>query len=161
MRIAGITYPDVANGIGFRVTLWVQGCSHRCPGCHNSGTWDFNGGKEFDEEEKKKLFDVLSKPYIKGLTLSGGDPLFSYSDIIVLLKEVREKFPDKDVWLWSGFTLDSIRGRFPAVLTLVDYIVDGKFDETKKDLTLAFRGSSNQTIWEKNENGEFVRSELN
>lgn len=152
MRIHGITYPDINNGLGCRVTLWVSGCIHHCKGCHNKETWDFNSGRVFTKEDKETLFKLLDKPYIKGLTLSGGDPLCSYDDILSLVKEVKERYTDKDIWLYSGFTLDEIKSNFKDILEYVDVIVDGVFIEELKDVSLKFRGSSNQNIWIKKEN---------
>ena len=146
MRIHGITYPDVNNGLGCRVTLWVSGCIHHCKGCHNTETWDFNSGREFSKEDKEKLFEVLSKPYIKGLTLSGGDPLCSYNDVLELVKEVKSLFPTKDIWLFTGFNFNYVNENFNDILEYLDVIVDGKFVEELKDTSLKFRGSSNQRI---------------
>ena len=160
MRIHNITYPDVNNGLGCRVTLWISGCIHHCKGCHNPETWDFNSGREFTDKEKNKLFEMLSKPYIKGLTLSGGDPLCSYDDILELVKEVKEKYPEKDIWIYSGFTLEHIRDKFKDILPYIDVIVDGKYIEELRDISLPFRGSTNQNIWEKNIKGDFIKKEL-
>lgn len=162
MRFHKITYPDVNNGLGCRATLWISGCSHHCEGCHNPETWSFKSGKEFTQEYEDKLFDIISKPFIKGLTLSGGDPLDSFEDIISLLKKFREKFGDtKDVWLYTGYTMKDIYAKkFNEVLKYVDFIVDGKFEIGKKDVAIAFRGSTNQTIYQKC--GEhFLKSVLN
>lgn len=162
MRIQGITHPDVNNGLGCRVTLWVSGCIHHCKGCHNKETWDFNTGEEFNDEHKTALFEALSKPYIKGITLSGGDPLCSYNDLLPLVIEIKEKFPSKNIWLYSGFTLDYIKEHFKEILNYIDVFVDGKYIEALRDTSLAFRGSSNQTIWEKDKNShEFIKSDLN
>lgn len=151
-----MTYPDVENGLGCRVTLWVSGCKHHCKGCHNEETWDFLSGKEFTSEDKEKLFGVLSKPYIKGITFSGGDPIFSYDDVVSLCEEIRERFPSKNIWLYSGFTIEEIRDMFPRILGLIDVLVDGRFVESLRDVSLAFRGSSNQRIWRRDaESGEF------
>ena len=156
MNIHGITYPDVNNGLGCRVTLWVSGCLHHCKGCHNKETWDFNSGRNFTNKDKEKLFELLSLPYIKGLTLSGGDPLCSYDDILKLIIETKNRFPNKDIWLYSGFTLEYIQTHFKAILGYIDVLVDGKFIEELKDTSLPFRGSSNQNIW-KIENGNFIK----
>lgn len=161
MRFQNITYPDVSNGTGCRVVLWLQGCSHHCEGCHNPETWDFLKGREFTDEYKEKLIEALNLPYIKGLTLSGGDPLDSYEEVYELLKEVREKCKGKDVWLYTGYRMDDIKGTDRSkVLSLVDVVVDGPFMQGLRNVTLAFRGSSNQIIWKK-VNGDFVKSDLN
>ena len=151
MNYKTITYPDVNNGIGLRVTLWLQGCSHHCFNCQNPMMWDENGGKKFDETVKEQLFELLSKPYIKGLTLSGGDPLYSIKDLVPLLEEVKANFPEKNIWLYTGFTFKQIliNKYLRQVLDYVDVIVDGKFDNSLKDISIAFRGSTNQNIWEK------------
>ena len=163
MKFWSISYPDLNNGLGCRVTLWVGGCSHHCKGCQNRQTWDFNAGKNFDNNEKEMLFKALSFPYIKGLTLSGGDPLDSIDDVLELVKEVKEKFPTKDIWLYTGYTLEEIENdnKRKAILPFIDVLVDGRFEIDKRDITLKFRGSSNQVIWEKDDNGNFIKSKLN
>lgn len=161
MNYESITYPDVNNGLGCRVTLWISGCIHHCEGCHNKSTWDFSSGRIFDKEAMDKLIDLLSLPYIKGLTLSGGDPLCSYDEILELVRYVKDKLPSKDIWLYTGFTMEHIKSNMKDILHYVDYVVDGVFLKDKRDVTLAFRGSSNQRIWERAENGEFIISALN
>lgn len=161
MRISAITYPDVNNGVGCRVTLWTQGCPHKCDGCQNPETWDVTQGREFTEDDKENLFNILSKGYIKGLTLSGGDPLLWYKSICSLMNEVKERFPSKDIWVWTGYVMSEVKERFPDVLKYADVIIDGKFVIEEIDLSLKWRGSKNQVIWEKNGDGEFVISELN
>ena len=162
MRFHKITYPDINNGLGCRVTLWVAGCSHHCIGCHNANTWGFKSGQVFDEEYKAELFKVLEKPYIKGITLSGGEPLDSLNDVCDLLEEIKEKHPSKDVWLFSGYTMEQIEtSNKEKVLQYIDVLVDGEFHINERDISLAFRGSRNQVIWEKNKDNNFVVSELN
>lgn len=147
MRFHNITYPDVNNGEGCRVTLWVAGCTHHCKGCHNPQTWSFKSGREFTEDIKNKLYNVLKLPYIKGITLSGGDPLDSFDDIFELVKDIKNSFNDKDIWLFSGYTLEDIQNSDKnIILEYIDVLVDGEFKEELKDLTLKFRGSSNQRI---------------
>ena len=147
MRFHNITYPDVNNGEGCRVTLWVAGCTHHCKGCHNPQTWSFKSGREFTEDIKNKLYNVLKLPYIKGITLSGGDPLDSFDDIFELVKDIKNSFNDKDIWLFSGYTLEDIQNSEKnIILEYIDVLVDGDFKEELKDLTLKFRGSSNQRI---------------
>lgn len=162
MNIENITYPDVNNGLGCRVTLWVSGCVHKCKGCHNYKTWDFNSGRMFGNDEKQKLFQILNLPYIKGLTLSGGDPLCSYEDILLLVKEVKTKYPSKDIWLYTGYTKEEIYSLgMKNILQYIDVLVDGRFNIDELDRGIAFRGSRNQVIWKKDENGTFVKSALN
>ena len=162
MNISGISYPDVNNGLGCRVTLWVSGCSHHCKGCQNKETWDKKSGRVFSKEDKDKLFEILSKPYIKGLTLSGGDPLDSFDELLELVEEIRDTFGStKDIWLYTGYTLDQIKNsEKKEILPYINYLVDGPFELDKRDITLKFRGSTNQIIWE-NRNGKFEKSELN
>ena len=151
MKISGISHPDVNNGLGFRVTIWVSGCIHHCKGCHNPETWDFNHGRDFTDEDEKKVFELLDKPYIKGVTLSGGDPLCSYADVLKLAKKIKEKYPEKDIWVFTGFSFEYVLEHFSEILDYVDYIVDGKFVIDERDVSLAFRGSKNQRIWKKEE----------
>lgn len=162
MNISGISYPDVNNGLGCRVTLWVSGCSHHCKGCQNKETWDKKSGRVFSKEDKDKLFEILSKPYIKGLTLSGGDPLDSFNEALQLVKEIRDTFGSaKDIWLYTGYTLEQINNsEKKEILPYVNYLVDGLFELDKRDITLKFRGSTNQIIWE-NKDGKFEKSDLN
>ena len=162
MNISGISYPDVNNGLGCRVTLWVSGCSHHCKGCQNKETWDKKSGRVFSKEDKDKLFEILSKPYIKGLTLSGGDPLDSFNEVLQLVKEIRDTFGStKDIWLYTGYTLNQIKNsEKKEILPYINYLVDGLFELDKRDITLKFRGSTNQIIWE-NKDGKFEKSELN
>jgi anaerobic ribonucleoside-triphosphate reductase activating protein len=137
----------VNNGEGCRVTLWVAGCTHHCKGCHNPQTWSFKSGREFTEDIKNKLYNVLKLPYIKGITLSGGDPLDSFDDIFELVKDIKNSFNDKDIWLFSGYTLEDIQNSDKnIILEYIDVLVDGEFKEELKDLSLKFRGSSNQRI---------------
>ena len=160
MNYHKIEKTSVANGTGIRVVLWVSGCSLHCKGCHNPETWSLNSGKPFDEEAKKELFEALDKPYIQGITFSGGHPLENENveTIYLLIKEIKEKFPMKDVWLYTGFTLEQI---FPTVVTdifdinrfyrqtsvlMCDVVVDGKYMEDLKDITLKWKGSSNQRV---------------
>ena len=165
MNYSGIINCSIVDGTGFRVALYISGCKHCCEGCQNKETWNFKNGKVFTKEVEEILFDRIDKPYIKGLTLTGGDPLFSCEEVLALLKRFRERFGNtKDVWLYTGFELKEISLASDLknkVIELCDYVVDGKFKKGLRDTTLAFRGSSNQIIWKKNENGEFQRSNLN
>lgn len=159
---------SISNGAGFRTVLYVSGCSLHCKGCFNSETWDKNSGKPFDDGAKQELFESLSHPYVKGLTLTGGHPLEPYNlpDIVDLMKEIKTRFPDKNIWVYTGRTMDSLQmptrnieqTYLQRVLEYADVIVDGPFIESKKDITLRFRGSSNQNIWVKNDDGEWVNT---
>ena len=151
MKILNITSPDVNNGTGFRVTLWVAGCSHHCRGCHNPESWDYNQGKSL-REVRKDLFDRLDKSYIQGLTLSGGDPLAqsrkSLLELYFLLRRIKKKFPNKDIWIYSGYTHEEIlQDKFKKlVLSQCDVLVDGLYKYALRDTSLPFRGGSNQRI---------------
>ena len=159
---------SISNGTGFRTVLYVSGCSLHCKGCFNSETWNKNSGRLFDDDAKQELFKSLSYSYIKGLTLTGGHPLEIYNlpDIVDLMKEVKTRFPDKDIWVYTGRTMDSLQmptrnieqTYLQRVLEYADVIVDGPFIESKKDITLKFRGSSNQNIWVKNDDGEWTNT---
>lgn len=151
MRYIAVTAPDINNGLGCRVTLWVAGCGHYCPGCHNAWAQNYNIGYTL-EEIKNELYAWLGKPYIKGLTLSGGDPLSqspeSLSELARLIEDIRKNFPEKDIWLYTGYYLNDITGdsNKMKVVNLCDIVVDGPYIEKLKDLSLPFRGSKNQSI---------------
>lgn len=157
MNYQSITYPDFNNGLGCRVTLWVSGCPHHCPGCHNSETWDYNSGQYFSESVKNKLIDVLKLPYIKGLTVSGGEPLCdnNISKVSKLVEEIKILFPEKDIWLYTGYDINELINTrdynkliyIQIILENTDFIVDGKYIEKLRDTSLMFRGSSNQNIY--------------
>ena len=146
MRYHNITKDDMLNGDGLRVVLWLSGCTHQCRNCHNPVTWDIHGGLEFDRAAKDELFKELGKNYISGLTLSGGDPLHpeNREPVGQLVKEIREKFPEKTIWMYTGFlwdevcTLDAVKN--------TDVLVDGRFEEDLMDTALKWRGSSNQKV---------------
>jgi anaerobic ribonucleoside-triphosphate reductase activating protein len=146
MNYIKISPIDVANGPGCRVVLWVSGCSHHCKECHNPETWNPNAGQVFDEEAKDELFRYLSKHYITGITLSGGDPLYNdnIDTITELCKEIKEKYPEKDIWCYSGYTFEEIKDL--EILQYIDVLVDGKFEIEKKNIQLLFRGSENQRL---------------
>ena len=134
------------NGEGLRTVLWVAGCSHNCPQCHNPVTWDINGGLAFDEAAKEELFEELKKDYISGVTFSGGDPLHEKNrkEIEKLAEDIREKFPDKTIWLYTGYELEEICGL--PFLPNIDVIVDGEFKIEEKDNSLHWKGSANQRV---------------
>lgn len=151
MNYHDITKEDMNNGDGIRVVLWVAGCDHHCKGCQNKQTWDYNSGIEFDDEAKEELIEALSKPYIKGLTLSGGDPLCAAdNNFFFFLCDLKRQFPDKDIWLYSGYTIEEILKDNNVlksnILLLCDVLVDGRYIEKKRDITLKWRGSSNQRV---------------
>lgn len=146
MRYHNITHDDMLNGDGLRVVLWVAGCSHRCKDCQNPITWDPNGGIELCQKEIEEIFDYMSKDYISGITYSGGDPLYidNREDITNLAKVLRDRFPDKTQWLYTGYWYDDVKDL--EVMEYIDVIVDGPFINTLKDNTLHWKGSSNQRV---------------
>jgi len=134
------------NGSGLRVVLWVSGCNHHCPGCHNPITWDAEDGLDFDETAKEELFAELRKEYISGITFSGGDPLHEKNlmEITALAEEIKERFPDKNIWLYTGAMYEDIE-KLP-VFACVDVCVDGEFIEKEMDPKLLWKGSKNQRV---------------
>lgn len=156
MNYAKINKCDIANGNGVRVTLFVSGCTHQCPGCFNREAWDFNYGEEFTEEIENEILEALAPDYIDGLTLLGGEPMEPKNQrvLVPFLRRVREKYPKKSIWCFSGYTLDEellkeSRARCEVtdeMLSMIDVLVDGEFVEALKDISLRFRGSSNQRL---------------
>lgn len=146
MRYHNITKDDMLNGDGLRVVLWTAGCSHGCKGCHNSITWDPNGGIIFDEAAKNEIFEQLDKNYISGITFSGGDPLHDNNreEIKKLAFEIREKYPNKTIWLYTGYLWEEIKDW--EIVKSLDVVVDGRFEIDKKDDLLHWKGSSNQRV---------------
>ncbi len=146
MRYHDITKDDMKNGDGLRVVLWLSGCEHACQGCHNPVTWDPDDGLIFDEKAKAEVYELLSRDYISGITLSGGDPLFpgNRAEVLDLLKEIREKFPLKTVWCYTGYTYEEIEDL--EHLDYIDVLVDGKYIEILKDNQYHWAGSINQRI---------------
>ena len=147
---------DVANGPGVRVSLFVSGCRNRCQGCFQPQTWDFTYGQPFTEETEQSVLQLLAPSYIAGLTVLGGEPFEPENQAVLLpfLHRVRASYPDKTVWVFTGYTLETLltEGRHPrtadtdAMLSLIDFLVDGPFEQDKKNLMLRFRGSENQRL---------------
>jgi anaerobic ribonucleoside-triphosphate reductase activating protein len=150
MRYASIRELDISNGEGVGVALFVQGCHFHCKNCFNSKAWDFNDGKEWTEEVKNNFLKLIDKPYIKRVSILGGEPLAkeNYLEVRYLLKELKQKYPDKKIWLYTGYTFDVFENYRELLRTIIycDVLVDGQFEEDKKDFTLKFRGSSNQRV---------------
>lgn len=146
MRYHNITKHDMLNGDGLRTVLWVAGCSHGCKNCHNPITWDICGGIPFDEAAKAELFEALEPDYISGITFSGGDPLHMQNrgEVGQLIEEIHKKFPQKTIWVYTGYLWDEVK-ELPY-LGLADVLVDGEFVEELKDTTLHWKGSSNQRV---------------
>ena len=146
MRYHNIANDDMLNGDGLRVVLWVAGCSHCCKECHNPLTWDPDGGLPFDEKAKQEIFEQLDKPYISGITFSGGDPLHAANrmEIRNLMAEIKEKYPGKTIWLYTGDSWENIYHY--SLMKYVDVLVDGEFQAERKDVKLLWKGSSNQRV---------------
>ena len=146
MRYHNITKDDMLNGDGLRVVLWVAGCTHCCKECHNPITWDPNGGLEFDEAAKQEIFAELEKDYIHGITFSGGDPLHINNafDVAELAKEIRQKYPHKTIWLYTGGLWEEVKNM--RVIPYLDVLCDGEFEVDKKDENTHWVGSTNQRV---------------
>ncbi|MBQ0037075.1 MAG: anaerobic ribonucleoside-triphosphate reductase activating protein [Clostridiales bacterium] len=156
---------DIANGIGVRVTLFVSGCTNHCPDCFQPQTWDFCYGKPYTADTEAEIFAELDKSYVQGLTVLGGEPFEpeNQRELVKLLKKVKEHYPDKTVWVFSGFTLDRellVDGSHPRcevtdeMLSYIDVLVDGRFVKELKDISLQFRGSRNQRVIDMNKTRE-------
>ena len=147
---------DIANGEGVRVSLFVSGCTHHCPGCFNQDTWDFDYGKEYTQETEDEILEALAPGYINGLSLLGGEPFEPQNQevLVRLLRKVKEQYPEKNIWCYSGYLFDKellseSRARCEytdEMLSMLDVLVDGRFVEALKDIRLVFRGSSNQRV---------------
>lgn len=146
MKYHNITKEDMLNGEGLRVVLWVSGCEHGCKGCQNPITWDPEDGLEFDQAAKQEIFEELQKDYISGLTFSGGDPLYpgNRDAVTGFTLEVKKLFPDKSIWLYTGYLWEEICGL--PVMQYIDVLVDGKFILEQLDQTLHWKGSGNQRV---------------
>ena len=146
MRYNTIRQLDIANGPGCRVSLFVQGCSFNCPGCFNTIAKDFEGGKEFTADTVEVLLKLCEPAHVSGLSILGGEPLHPRNRAVVLelTKLFKEKYPEKTVWVWTGYLWDEVKDLLSG--SGVDVLVDGRFEEGKKDLRLKYRGSSNQRV---------------
>ena len=153
MNYAAIKNCDIANGPGVRVSLFVSGCTHRCPGCFNEVAWDFAYGHPFTQETVESILDMLRPSYIRGLTLLGGEPFepLNQGAVVDLLRQVKKQYPEKSIWAFTGFLFDRdiLSGKLgdtEEYLSYLDVLVDGPFVQEKKNLSLRFRGSENQRI---------------
>ena len=154
MNYSGIIKADFANGLGVRVTLFVSGCNMNCPECHSPELWNYHNGLPFDDAAKEEIMSYLKNEWVSGITLSGGHPLDPHNikDVFALIKEIKERFPEKTIWLYTGYTLtlDHFSLKSESLLcktiTMCDVIVDGVYDKSLRDTSLPFRGSSNQLI---------------
>ena len=148
IKYAKIREMDVANGDGIRVSLFVQGCEFKCKGCFNPETWDFNGGKEWTKEVEKNFISLIQKPHIKGVTILGGEPMHpkNIDTVSELIHNIKSACEDKTVWVYTGFSYEYLLDNFYYSLVNIDVLVDGRFIEEQKDLSLKFKGSTNQRI---------------
>ena len=146
MKYGAIKKNDIANGIGVRVSLFVSGCRNHCDGCFQPQTWDFDYGLPFTKETEEEIVKALRPSWIQGLSILGGEPMEPENENVLLpfIKRLKETYPKKDIWLYSGYTYEELKGR--KLLQYVDVLVDGRFEEKLRDPSLAFRGSSNQRI---------------
>ncbi len=146
MNYHNITKDDMLNGEGIRVVLWVAGCTHKCPECHNPITHDINGGIPFDDMAKEEIFVELRKDYVEGITFSGGDPLHidNRQTILSLAREIRTKFPGKDIWLYTGYTYEQIKDL--EILNYIDVLCDGRFMIELMKESYPWVGSTNQRV---------------
>ena len=156
MHYGEIKNCDIANGVGVRVSLFVSGCTNHCEDCFQPETWDFNYGNIFTEETENKILEMLAPDYICGLTVLGGEPFEPENQRVLVdfLRKVRRKYPEKSVWCFTGFTLEMLETEgthchcevTEEMLSLIDVLVDGRFDKNKKNISLRFRGSENQRL---------------
>lgn len=146
MNYLKITKDDLLNGEGVRVTLWVSGCNHHCKNCHNPETWNDREGQLFDSKAIEEISNELLKPYVAGLTLTGGDPLYPKNRETIgdLIKEVKRKFPNKNIWLWTGYKWNEIKDL--PFIKYIDVLIDGEFIQNLYSPNLMWRGSSNQNV---------------
>lgn len=162
MRYAKVRYQDISNGPGFRVSFFVQGCNRHCPNCFNEDTWDLNGGFEWTKEKENKLLELCGREYIKGLSILGGEPFLlfekgygkDYKPLIILAQRFKEMYPEKDLWVWTGYSFEDLVER-PSRLRInkvadfikyVDVIVDGEYIDSLHKPNLQYKGSTNQRV---------------
>lgn len=166
MNYSVIKYRDIANGEGVRNVLFVSGCTHHCEGCFQPQTWDFHYGQEWNDEVASEFLDGCEPEFIEGITFLGGEPMeeVNQKGLLPLAKEFKKRFPNKTIWCYTGYTLEEDlenpagKAHFDTteeLLSLIDVLVDGEFVLAKKDITLQFRGSSNQRILEKDSSGKW------
>lgn len=169
MRYNKIRKMDISNGEGVRVSIFVQGCEFHCKNCFNTETWDFQGGKEFTEETLKTLLDLCDKDYIEGLSILGGEPMHpaNRATVVDIMRAFKFRFPNKNIWMWTGYTLESLLKQndddVKSMLIYLDYLIDGQFVDEKKNLKLKFAGSDNQrciNIQESMKQGHIVEKDM-
>lgn len=166
MNYHNITHDDMNNGDGLRVVLWLSGCSHKCKNCQNPQTWNPDSGIVFDDNAKNEIFNELSKDYISGITFSGGDPLHenNIKEVLKLTKEIKTKFPQKTIWLYTGYTFEYLHYSYEDskkcfipdwkdsaidrwdIISMCNVLIDGEYIDEQRDVTLKWRGSKNQRV---------------
>lgn len=148
MKHSGIELNSVADGDGVRSAVFISGCTHFCPGCHNPDTHSFKNGEDFDVDTQNKVIEYCKQKYISGLTLTGGDPMYSASQLLFFVKKFKAECPDKTIWIYSGFTYEEILAdkHMKRLLNECDVLVDGLYDQDQPDKTLSYKGSYNQRI---------------
>lgn len=149
MRFSKIKQNDIANGIGIVMSLWTQGCPHHCKGCFNPQTWDFSGGDEFSDNDLDYILKNIDKNNIKrDLSILGGEPLCpeNIDGVISLCKKFKEKYPSKKIYVWTGYVIEEFNEKQRDILKYIDTLIDGKFEEEKKNLSIELRGSENQRV---------------
>lgn len=161
MRYNTIKQLDIANGPGCRVSLFVQGCSFNCPGCFNTMAKDFEGGIEFTDQTRDLIFSLVEPSHISGLSILGGEPLHPQNrdDVLQLISQFKSKYPDKSVWLWTGYLWEDVSD--DLIGSGIDVVVDGQFVEDRKDLRLKYRGSDNQRVIVVDKSGPIIPTLLN
>ena len=149
MNVAGINFESIVDGEGVRVVVFVSGCLHNCIGCHNPASHPFTVGQPFTSDLQEEILNYLRQtPFVSGITLSGGDPMYSAGDLIGFIKKLKADIPSASIWIYSGFTYEEILAdeEMKQLLILCDVLVDGEFDLNQRDITLSYRGSRNQRI---------------
>lgn len=157
MKYAGIIKNDIANGPGIRVSFWVQGCPHKCYNCQNPETWNFDGGKEFTNKTLQEIKEaILANGIQRNLSILGGEPLCPENQFLtaLVIKEIKETYPSINIYLWTGYTIEEltslrkIQNHLDYILNNINVLIDGKYEDDKRDITLELRGSSNQRIFD-------------
>ena len=146
MRFAQIRKEDISNGPGLRVSLFVQGCNRHCDGCFNLETWDYNGGRIFNRRMQELFLDLGKEKKITGISILGGEPLDQDEHMLELIKQIKERYPDKTIWMWTGYTYEELTDKQMEIVKLLDVLVDGPFIISKRCPNKRFRGSMNQRI---------------
>ena len=157
LHIMAVTGPDINNGPGFRVTIWVSGCTHACPGCQNKHTWKYGQGHKLDDMVpyhltcKEKILNLIGDKHIDGVTISGGDPLDqsaqALKELAKFLSNIKKRYPEKSIWLYTGYLIEDLKNYpYKEVIKNCDVIIDGPYVKEKRNITIPFRGSTNQRI---------------